>query len=108
MEYPSNYKITQLIDNGSTVTLSLVDDIELEQISQQQLMLDSLDKSIADEEVKKQVRPLIEAILKMQPPKVIRTYSQTIIQITMPKRRYEKMGKPLVGDKIEISLKKLD
>jgi hypothetical protein len=96
-----------LIDNGSTVTLSLTDDIEVESISQQQLMLDALDKTLTDEEVKKQIRPLLEALLKTQPPKVIKSYSQTIFQITMPKRRYEKMGKPEVGNKMEIEIKRV-
>ena len=40
------YKIQQLIDNGQTVQISLVEDVQLEPISQKQLMLDSINKKL--------------------------------------------------------------
>ena len=43
------------------ITLSLIEDIELESISQQQLMLEAIDRSISDDEVKKQIKPILEA-----------------------------------------------
>ena len=100
------YKITQLSDNGINITLSLIEDIELESVSQQQLMLEAVDRSISDEEVKKQIKPILEAILRSQPQTVIKTYPKTIIQITMPKRRYEIMGKPQVGETLQVDIKK--
>ena len=50
------YEITQLSDNGINITLSLIEDIELEAVSQQQIMLEAIDRSISDEEVKKQIK----------------------------------------------------
>jgi len=81
-----------MTDTGSNVTLALSEDIELENVSQQQMMLEAIDRAIADKEVKEQIKPILEAILRSQPQTVIKTYSQTIVQITMPKRRYEKMA----------------
>ena len=99
------YKITQLSDNGINITLSLIEDIELESVSQQQLMLEAIDRSISDEEVKQQIRPILEAILRSQPQTVIKTYPKTVIQINMPRTKYEKIGSPLVGGKILIDIK---
>lgn len=99
------YKITELSDNGINITLSLIEDIELESVSQQQLMLEAIDRSISDEEVKKQIKPILEAILRSQPQTVIKTYPKTIIQINMSKKKYEKIGSPVVGNKILIDIK---
>jgi hypothetical protein len=99
------YKITELSDNGINITLSLIEDIELESVSQQQLMLEAIDRSIADEEVKKQIKPILEAILRSQPQTVIKTYPKTVIQINMSKKKYEKIGSPVVGNKILIDIK---
>jgi hypothetical protein len=95
-----------MIDNGMNVTLSLSEDVDLESVSQQQLMLEAIDRAITDTEVKGQIKPILEAILGSQPQTVIKTYSQTVIQITMPKRRYEMMGNPKVGDQLLIDIKK--
>ncbi|MFL6349830.1 MAG: hypothetical protein ACJ72X_16260 [Nitrososphaeraceae archaeon] len=95
-----------MIDNGVNVTLSLNEDVDLESVSQQQMMLEAIDRAITDTEVKGQIKPILEAILGSQPQTVIKTYSQTIIQITMPKRRYEMMGNPKVGDQLLVDIKK--
>ena len=100
----NKYKIKQLVDNGTNVTLSLSEDVELETVSQQQMMLESVNRTITDKEMKQQITPLLEAILKSQPQTVIKTYSKTVIQITMPKIRYEKMGKPQVGQILQIDI----
>ena len=60
----------------------------------------------AFKEVKEQIKPILEAILRSQPQTVVRTYAQTSIQIAMPKRRYEKMGSPRVGDRVTIEIRK--
>lgn len=101
-----HYKITQLVDNGQTVQISLVEDVQLEPISQKQLMLDAINKKL-DPELKEQIAPVIEAILHAQPTIAVRSYAQTSITITMPKRRYEKMGSPAVGQSLEIDIKKI-
>lgn len=100
------FKIKQLVDNGSNITLSLSEDVELETVSQQQMILEAVDRTITDEEVKQQIKPLLEAILRSQPQTVIKTYPKTIIQITMPKRRYEMMGSPQVGETLQVDIKK--
>lgn len=101
----ARFKITQMTDTGSSVTLALTEDVELEQVSQQQMMLEAVDRAIADKEVKEQVKPILEAILRSQPQTVVRTYSRTMIQMTMPKRRYEKLGSPRVGQVLTIDIK---
>lgn len=106
MQNESIYRINQMTDTGASVTIALSEDVELEQVSQQQMMLEAIDRAVTDKEVKEQIRPLLEAILKSQPQTVVRTYSQAVIQITMPKKRYEKMGSPRVGDRLQIDIKK--
>jgi hypothetical protein len=101
------YNINQITDTGSSISMALGEDIELENVSQQQMMLEAIDRAIADKEVKGQIKPVLEAILRSQPQTVIKTYSQTIVQITMPKRKYEKLGSPRVGDKLLIDIKKV-
>jgi hypothetical protein len=100
------YRINQMTDTGTSVNLALSEDVELEPVSQQQMMLEAVDRAVTDKEVKEQIRPLLEAILKSQPQTLIRSYSQTVIQITMPKKRYEKMGSPRVGDNLLIDIRK--
>jgi hypothetical protein len=100
------YRINQMTDTGANVTLALSEDIELEPVSQQQMMLEAVDRAVTDKEVKDQIRPLLEAILKSQPQTVVKTYSQTVIQITMPKKRYERIGSPRVGERLSIDIRK--
>jgi hypothetical protein len=102
----TKYVIKQLVDTGSNVTLSLTEDIELEPVSQQQMILEAVERTITDNEVKQQIKPLLEAILKAQPQTVIKTYPKTIIQITMPKRRFEMIGNPKVGDVLQVDIKR--
>lgn len=105
-EAVTRYKVNQLIDTGISITLSLSEDVELEKVSQQQQILDSIDNLVSDKDVKQQVKPFLEAILRAQPQTVVNTYSQTIIQITMPKRRFQKIGIPQVGDTLAIDIRK--
>ena len=100
------YRINQITDTGTNVTLALVEDVELETVSQQQLILDAIDSTVTDKEVKQQIKPILEAILRAQPQTVIKSYPQTVIQITMPKRRYENVGSPRVGEYLLIDIKK--
>jgi hypothetical protein len=97
-----------MTDTGINVTLSLCEDVELESVSQQQLMLEAIERAVTDKEVKQQIKPILEAILGSQPQTLIKTYSQTVIQITMPKRRYEKIGSPKVGEQLLIDIKKTE
>jgi hypothetical protein len=105
-ETVTRYKVNQLIDTGMSITLSLTEDVELEKVSQQQLILDSIDNLVSDKDIKQQVKPFLEAILRAQPQTVVNTYSQATIQITMPKRRFQKIGIPQVGDILAIDIRK--
>ena len=100
------YKITQIVDNGNIVQMTLVEDVQTEPLSQKQLIVENVAKKL-DDDTKKQVMPLLEAILQAQPTIRVKSYAQTNISITMPKNRYEKMGRPQVGDKLEVDLKKI-
>ena len=101
----TEYKVQQIVDNGNVVQLSLVENVSTEPISQKQLIMDSVSKKL-DTEIKDQVKPLLEAILQAQPTIRIKSYQQTSIAITMPKKRYENMGKPQVGEILDIDIKK--
>ena len=100
------YRIQQIVDNGNAVQISLVEDVQTEPLSQKQLIIENVSKKL-DEETKKQVMPLLDAILQAQPTIRVKTYAQTNISITMPKNRYEKMGRPQVGDKLQVELTKI-
>ena len=100
------YRIQQIVDNGNAVQISLIEDVQTEPLSQKQLIIENVSKKL-DEETKKQVMPLLDAILQAQPTIRVKSYAQTNISITMPKNRYEKMGRPQVGDKLQLDLKKI-
>jgi hypothetical protein len=100
------YRINQLTETGANVSLALSEDIELEAVTQQQMMLEAVDRAVTDKGVKEQIRPILEAILKSQPQTLVKTYSQTVVQITMPKKRYESIGSPRVGDNLLIDIRR--
>jgi len=98
------YRVQQIVDNGNAVQISLIEDVQTEPLSQKQLIVENVAKKL-DDDTKKQVMPLLEAILQAQPTIRVKSYAQTNISITMPKNRYEKMGRPKVGDNLEVNLK---
>ncbi|MFL6509556.1 MAG: hypothetical protein ACJ700_00015 [Nitrososphaera sp.] len=100
------YRINQMTETGANVSLALSEDVDLEPVSQQQMILEAVDRAVTDKDVKEQIKPLLEAILRSQPQTLVKTYSQTIIQITMPKKRYEKIGSPRVGDTLLIDIRR--
>jgi phage-related protein len=69
------------------------------------MIIDNVSRKL-DAETKEQVMPLLEAILQAQPTINIKSYQQTQITIAMPRSRYEKIGKPQVGNVITINLKR--
>ncbi|HJM14204.1 MAG TPA: hypothetical protein QF710_02175 [Candidatus Nitrosopelagicus sp.] len=98
------YKITQIVDNGNIVQITLVEDVQTEPVSQKQLIMENVSKKL-DDDTKQQVMPLLEAILQAQPTIKLKSYAQTSVAITLPKNRYEKMGRPQVGQRLQIDLK---
>ncbi len=101
----TDYRIQQIVDNGQVVQMTLAEDVHTEPISQKQMIMESLAKKL-DPETKEQVTPILEAILQAQPTIKMKSYQNTSITITMPKSRYERMGRPQVGEKLEIDIKK--
>ena len=87
----NEFKITQILDNGQMIQLTLIENVSKK----------------LDSETKEQVMPLLEAILQAQPTVNIKSYQQTQITIAMPKSRYDGMGRPQVGNTIEVNLKKI-
>jgi hypothetical protein len=102
----NEFKITQIVDNGQIVQLTLIENVSTEPISQKQMIIDNVSKKL-DAETKEQVMPLLEAILQAQPTVNIKSYQQTQITVAMPKSRYDNMGRPQVGSMIEADLKKI-
>jgi len=102
----TEYRIAQIVDNGQVVQMSLVENVQTEPISQKQLIMESVSKKL-DDDTKKQIFPLLDAILQAQPTIKIKSYQQTTITITMPKNRYERMGRPQVGEKLDVNLRRL-
>ena len=100
-----DYNIQQIVDNGQVVQMTLAEDVHTEPVSQKQMIMDSVAKKL-DPEMKEQVTPLLEALLQAQPTIKIKSYQNTAITITMPKSRYERMGRPQVGEKLEIDIKR--
>ena len=70
------------------------------------LIIENVSKKL-DAETKEQVMPLLEAILQAQPTVNMKSYQQTQITIAMPKSRYDGMGRPQVGNTINVDLKKI-
>ena len=106
MSATNEFKITQIVDNGQIVQLTLIENVSTEPISQKQMIIENVSKKL-DSETKEQVMPLLEAILQAQPTVNIKTYQQTQITIAMPKSRYDSMGRPQVENMIEVNLKKI-
>ena len=102
----TEYMIQQIVDNGNVVQITLAENVATEPVSQKQMIMESLSKKL-DPEMKEQVTPFLEAILQAQPTIKIRSYQHTTITIVMRRNRYERMGRPQVGEKIEININKI-
>ena len=102
----NEFKVSQIVDNGKIIQLTLIENVSTEPISQKQMIIENVSKKL-DSETKEQVMPLLEAILQAQPTVNIKTYQQTQITIAMPKARYDHMRRPQVGNTIAIDMKKI-
>ena len=103
MSENTRYRVQQIVDSGNIIQLSLAEDVQTEPISQKQLIMDSVAKNL-DPELREQVQPLLEAILQGQPTIKIKSYEQATISITVPRIRYEIMGRPQVGEILEVNM----
>ena len=106
MSDTNEFKISQIVDNGRMIQLTLIENVSTEPISQKQLIIENVAKKL-DSETKEQVMPLLEAILQAQPTIKMKSYQQTQITKAMPKNRYEHLGRPQVGEILNIDLRKI-
>ncbi len=106
MSDANEFKITQVVDNGQMVQLTLIENVSTEPVSQKQMIIENVSNKL-DAETKEQVMPLLEAILQAQPTVNIKSYQQTQMTMAMPKSRYDSMGRPQVGNIVAVDLKKI-
>ncbi len=102
----NEFRIQQIVDNGKAVQLTAVENVNTEPVSQKQLIRESLSKKL-DSDTKQHIMPILEAILQAQPTIKIKSYQQTSINITMPSSRYERLGRPQVGQILDIGITKM-
>lgn len=100
----NEYKIQQIVDNGRIVQISLVENVNTEPISQKQMIKENVAKTL-DAETRGQVMPLLDAILQAQPTIKMKSYQQTGIHISMPRNRYLQIGRPEVGEIMQVDLR---
>ena len=106
MSAVNEFKITQIVDNGQMIQLTLIENVSTEPISQKQMIIENVSKKL-DAETKEQVMPLLEAILQAQPTVNIKSYQQTQMTMAMPRSRYDNIGRPQVGSIMAVDLKKI-
>lgn len=106
MAEENEFRVAQIVDNGQVVQLSLVENVQTEPMSQKEMIKESVSQKL-DAETKEQVMPLLDAILQAQPTIKIKSYQQTSINITMPRSRYDSLGRPQVGQIIRVDLTKI-
>ena len=99
----NEFKVQQIVDNGRVVQMSLVENVHTEPISQRQVVMEKVSKRL-NGEAKSQIMPLLDIILQAQPQLKLRTYQQTTITVSMPRNRYDRMGRPQVGHIVEIDM----
>ena len=100
----NEFRISQIVDNGQVVQLTLIENVSTEPISQKQMIMESLSK--LDPETRGQVMPIIHAILQAQPTVKLKSYRQTQVVMTMPKSRYQNIGVPPVGSIMRLDFKR--
>lgn len=101
----NEFRISQIVDNGQMIQLTLIENVTTEPISQKQMIIENVAKKL-DNETKEQIMPLLEAILQAQPTINVKSYQQTQITMAMPKNRYDRLGRPQVGQILQIDLRK--
>lgn len=106
MSATNEFRISQIVDNGKMIQLTLIENVSTEPISQKQMIIENVAKKL-DSETKEQIMPLLEAILTAQPTINVKSYQQTQMTMTMPKSRFEHLGRPQVGEVLHLDLKKI-
>lgn len=103
------YAVKGVIDMGSHVQLTISEDIETEQIDLSERVLDSVMKNQEmPNEVKNVMKPYLESVFKSMAPLLPSRQPATTssIMLSLPKRLYEQINKPGIGDTIVMELRK--
>lgn len=106
MSETNEFRVTQIVDNGQVVQLTLIENVSTEPISQKQMIMENLSKKL-DSETRGQIMPILQAILQAQPTVKVKSYRQTQVTMVMPKSRYQNMGTPQVGDILSLEFGKI-
>lgn len=106
MSEANEFKITQIVDNGQMIQLTLIENVSTEPISQKQMIMENISKKL-DAETRGQIMPILQAILQAQPTIKVKSYRQTQMTMAMPKSRYQNMGNPRVGDVLATEFRKI-
>lgn len=106
MSETNEFKITQIVDNGQMIQLTLIENVSTEPISQKQMIMENISKKL-DAETRGQIMPILQAILQAQPTIKVKSYRQTQMTMAMPKSRYQNMGNPGVGDVLAMEFRKI-
>ena len=99
----NEFKVQQIVDNGRTVQITLAENVHTEPISQRQIVMEKVAKRL-DGDARSQIMPLLDIILQSQPQMKLRTYQHTTVTVSMPRNRYDRMGRPQVGQIMEIDM----
>jgi len=103
------YSVKSVIDMGSHVQLTISEDIETEQVDLSERVLDSVMKNQEmPEEAKAIMKPYLESVFKSMAPLIPARQPATTSSITLslPKRIYEQINKPSLGDTIVMDLRR--
>ncbi len=106
MSETNEFRITQIVDNGQVVQLTLIENVSTEPISQKQMIMENISKKL-DSETSGQIMPILQAILQAQPTIKVKSYRQTQVTMAMPKSRYQNMGTPQVGEVLSLEFAKI-
>ena len=106
MSETNEFRITQIVDNGQVVQLTLIENVSTEPISQKQMIMENISKKL-DSETSGQIMPILQAILQAQPTIKVKSYRQTQVTMAMPKSRYQNIGTPQVGEVLSLEFAKI-
>ncbi|MFQ6010995.1 MAG: hypothetical protein ACE5KG_02360 [Nitrososphaerales archaeon] len=103
------YAVKGVADMGTHVQLTIREDIETEQIDLSERVLDSVVKNQEmPDEVKKVMTPYLESVFKSMAP-LLPNRQPTVtggITLSLPKRLYEQINRPGIGDSLIMDLRK--
>ena len=99
--------VKSIMDQGRLLTLNLQQEIKTEPIDQAEIIRRRIDSIEGlDEDSKAMMKKVLPAMLAPHIPKQTITISPIQMSITITRQIYERIGKPKVGDAIEVSIVK--